>query len=246
MFIDVHAHLDSKEFRKPVSELIDEARIAGLTTIINCGLNKETNRSTQRLSEKYSIIKPAYGIYPIDAEQMSDSEVNQEIAWIRKQKPIAISEIGLDGKWGKDIEKQIRVFRKMLELAIEMRVPVIVHTRQAEEQCFNVIESTGIKKVVLHCFTGPKELIPRAITNKWSFSIPPVIVHDKSFAELVTQLKLGQLLTETDSPYLAPKRGTQNSPANVVLTIKKMAELKGLNAEEMRNIVFQNYQNLFW
>jgi TatD DNase family protein len=245
MLIDVHAHLDSEGFKYTQDQVIKQAENAGVSAIINCGLNPATNRATKRLSEKYTLIKPAYGIYPTDAEAMSDEDIEAEIRWIAEQKPIAISEIGLDGKWGKDLLRQAKVFRRMLELAIRLDVPVIVHTRQAEEQCFNLIESTGIKKVVLHCYTGPRELIKRGIANKWHFSIPPIIAYDKGFAQLADKLMIGQLLTETDSPYLAPRPGEVNTPANVALTVEKLAGIKGLTYEEMKKLIFMNYRRLF-
>jgi TatD DNase family protein len=245
MLIDVHAHLDYEGFKSPVEQIIEEAAKAGVVAIINCGLSKESNRATKALSERFPIVKPAYGIYPTTAEELSEKDIEAELKWIKTQKPIAISEIGLDGKYGKDFAKQGKVLRLFLALANKMELPVIVHTRQREKECLDILEEMKVKKVVLHCFTGPEELVKRAIKLKYSFSIPPIIVFNKGFQNLVKMIDLGLILTETDSPYLAPKHGEVNTPANVAVTVAKIAEIKGLTVEETQKIIFLNYQRMF-
>jgi len=245
MFVDVHAHLDSKGFIKPIKAIVEEAAEAGLVAIINCGLNRKSNRATERLAKQFHIVKPAYGFYPTDAEKTSQKEIDEELKWIKRRKPIAISEVGLEGKWGKDFKKQEQVFSKFDMLATGLDIPLIVHTREKEKQCIDILEKLKAKKVVLHCFTGPEPLVVRAMKLGYSFSIPPIILYNQRFQSTVKLLAMDRILTETDSPYLAPKRGTINSPKNVRLTVAKIAEIKGLNPEETKRIIFLNYQRLF-
>ncbi len=245
MLVDVHAHLDYEGYSEPIAEIVRKAKTAGLSCIINCGLNPKSNRVTLALSKSYDIVKPAFGFYPTDAEKASDTEIDSEIAWIRQNKPFAISEIGMDGKYGKDMARQTLVFRKMLDLARGLDLPVIIHTRQAEEQCFQLIEESKCRNVVLHCFTGSPQLAQRGIKNKWAFSIPPCVAYSKGFQGLVERLELNHILTETDSPFLAPKPGQQNRPENVVITIAKIAEIKRLTPEEVKKIVFLNFRRIF-
>ncbi len=245
MLVDVHAHLDYDGYSEPIDKIVNKAKSAGLTCIINCGLNPKSNRATLTLSKSYDIVKPAFGFYPTDAEKASDSEIDSEIAWIRQNKPFAISEIGMDGKYDQDMARQALVFRKMLSLACELDLPVIVHTRQAEEQCFKLIEESKCLKVVLHCFTGSPQLAQRGIKNRWAFSIPPSVAYSKGFQGLVERMELSHILTETDSPFLAPKPGEQNRPENVVVTIAKIAEIKRLTPEEVKKIIFLNFRRIF-
>jgi len=245
MLVDVHSHLDYPGYKEPIDGIIKRAISTGLVAIVNCGLNKESNRATKLLAEKHKIVKPAYGFYPTDAEKASWQELEQELKWIKQQKPIAIGEVGMDGKHGKDMLKQELVLKRFLDLAKLLNVPIIVHSRMAEQRCIELIEASGCSKVVLHCFTGTLQLAERAIKNKWCFSIPPIVVYNKGFQRLVEVVPLHQLLTETDSPYLAPKPGTVNEPSNVAIVAEKIAEIKGLNVEEVKKILYLNYRREF-
>ena len=131
-------------------------------------------------------------------------------------------------------------FREFLMLAKELEIPAIIHSRKAEQDVIRIIKEINYKKVVLHCFTGKKSLIK---DYKGYFSIPAIILRSTHFQQLVKIVPLTRLLTETDSPYLSPFKDKPNEPANVVLTVKKIAEIKGI--EEPEKIIFMNYQRLF-
>lgn len=242
MLIDVHAHLDEIKNQK---DIILNSQKAGLKTIINCGLNPKSNRKTLKLSKEYSIIKPAFGFYPTYAEDSTSLEIKKEIQWVKKNKPFAISEIGLDFKESKNIQKQKEVFILFLKLAKELNVPAIIHSRKAEEEVLNIIQEINYKKIVLHCFTGKKRLIQLANDMKLYFSIPVIIIKSTHFQNLVKNVNLSRILTETDSPYLAPIKGEINEPKNIKLTINKIAELKDITEEECEKIIYMNYQRLF-
>ncbi len=248
MLVDVHAHLDAAEFDADVDAVIERAKKAGIVAVISNGLNPEGNRKVLALAKKYDIVKAALGLYPTDVLKMSESGIDKEIAFIEKheKQTIAIGEIGLDYKWVKDQnEKQQVVFRKMLELAKRLEKPILVHSRDAEEDTIRMIEESGIKKVVMHCFGGNMKLVERVAKNSWSFSIPTNVVFSSHFQSIVKKVDVSQLLTETDAPFLGPEKGVRNEPANIAVSVKKIAEVKKMDAVEMENVLYMNYQRLF-
>ncbi len=261
MIVDVHAHLDHVDFKNDLDKVIQRAKKAGVTTIITNGVNPATNRISLELAKEYDVVEAALGIYPVEALAEEVKQVNtgwkvepfdvdEEIRFIEQQaknKSIAaIGEIGLDDYSVKGaLEKQIPVFEKLLEVAKKHRLPVIVHSRAAEEKVVGLLEKHKMKKIVLHCFNGSIDLIKRAEKNGYCFSIPPIINRIKHFQELVKEVNISRILTETDAPYLGPYRGKRNEPAYIAETIKFIAKLKNMTEEETKNVLFMNYRNLF-
>ncbi|MEA3378907.1 MAG: TatD family hydrolase [Nanoarchaeota archaeon] len=245
MLVDVHAHLDCKSFNNDLDEVIKRAKNNNVIKIISNGVNPESNRKVLELARKYDIVKPALGIYPIDSLKMSEEEIDDEIAFIKKSKPLAIGEIGLDLHHTKELSKQKEVFEKFLKLAEELRIPAIIHTRKAEKQIIETLETTKLKKIVLHTFMGKLKLAKRAEDHGCYFSIPPIINHSSQLQGLAKQISISRLLTETDSPFLSHDRGQRNEPMNVKVVVKKIAEVKCLVEKEVENLIFMNYKNLF-
>lgn len=241
MIIDVHAHLD---LVKDLDGVINRAKEKKIVTIITNGLNHETNLKSIELKNKYNIVENALGIYPSYGIELSDDEINKEIRFISENSPFAIGEVGLDFTYPNK-EKQIKVFKQFIELAINLDLPIIVHTRKAEKECIDLLEKSKINKVVLHCFKGDKELINRAIKNNFSFSIPAIILKSKHFEELVKLSPIENLLTETDCPFLSPYPGKENEPSFITETIKRIAKIKKLDPIEVENLIFMNFQRIF-
>lgn len=259
LIVDVHAHLDHSDFSKDLDKVIARAKAAGVKAIITNGVNPETNRKTLELAEKYDIVKAALGLYPIDVLRkdieegypLKDEEfdIDSEIDFIRKNKNkiIALGECGLDFVRSDEVQRkaQIKVFEKMIALAENINKPIIVHSRKAEQSVIEVLESSSIKKVVLHCFCGKKGLIKKAQDMAYYFSIPCNIVRAHNFQNMVSMVNLSRLLTETDAPYLSPFKGRRNEPAFIAETLKKIAEIKKMDIEEVEKNIFMNYQGLF-
>jgi TatD DNase family protein len=261
--IDVHAHLDHALFESDLPDVIERARQAGVKKIIANGVDPQTNRKVLQIAKKYPVVKPALGIYPPDALRTEVSEdgyplnlktltmqdIEEELEFIKKAKPIALGEVGLDYKTGAKEEsgkkEQKQVFQKFIELSEKLKVPLIVHSRKAEPDVVEMLESSNAKKVVLHCFSGKFSLVKRARDNGWSFSIPVNVVRSEQFQNIVAQVNLSQLLTETDAPYLSPFPGKRNEPAFVLESLKKIAEIKQLTLEDTANNILMNYKNLF-
>lgn len=245
MLVDIHAHLDFKDFENDLDNVIGNASKAGVVYIINNGTGPETNKKTLELSKTYKLIKPALGIYPTDAVKLSEEELDNEFRFIEKSKPVALGEVGLDLKELPDLKKQKEVFERFIKLSEKLKIPLIVHSRKAEQEAFDILESSNAKLVNFHCFSGKLSLAKKIEDQGWYLSIPPNIVFSEHFQTLVKTISLSHLMTETDSPFLSNTKGGRNEPANVAFTVKKIAELKGLDPNETENNIFMNFQRLF-
>ncbi|MEM0231226.1 MAG: TatD family hydrolase [Candidatus Woesearchaeota archaeon] len=250
LIADVHAHLDYYKTENRVAEVVKSAESAGVKVIITNGTTPETNRKSLKFAEEFKIVNAALGLHPEFIRQFSDSQIDSELHFIEenRNKIVAVGEIGLDFHWIKEEAERHRqrlLFEKELELAQRIKKPVIVHTREAEKECMDILSSYSNQKVILHCFSGSKNLLKRGFDLGFMFSIPTNIVRSKHFQEMAKQLPLSRILTETDSPFLSPHPGRENEPAFITETIGKVAEIKGMDKEEVAKILYSNYQRVF-
>ncbi len=252
LFIDVHCHLDFKGLIENLDKVINNAKKAGVKRIVTSGITPETNKKVLEIAEKYDIVKPSLGMYPIDALTREEGKVNpQDVdkeleSWIKnKDKFISIGEVGLDYKNGKDKSMQKQVFEKVLETAKKLKKPVIIHSRKAEEDALDILESSGYKKVIMHCFSGKKHLVKRAYDLGYYFSIPTNVVRLQQFQEMTKEIDINHIFCETDSPFLSPFKDKRNEPAFVVESYKKIAEIKGMELEEVEKNIWMNFEKLF-
>lgn len=261
-FVDVHTHLTHDAFAADLDEVVSRAKSAGVQSIVVNGLEPKSNRMILEMAEKFSMIRPALGIYPLDAvcDQIPHDfpfevpvfDVNAEIDFIRQQaklgKITAIGECGLDGYYlGQDyLAGQEAVFERLIDIAVDFNLPLIIHTRKCEKRAGEILASCGVKKVNFHCFTGRASMAKDyAERQGWYFSIPANCHVNEGFQKMMRTLPPELLLTETDAPYLPPMKGQRNEPANVVSTVKLLAELRSWSFEKARDQVFQNYLRLF-
>jgi|SRR3989344_8309559 len=247
MLVDVHAHLDDDQFKEDLDQVIERAEKAGLISIITNGTNPQSNTAVLNLSKKYKIVHAALGIYPITAHEMSEEEAQEQMEFMKKNRKdiLALGEVGLDLKFVNTLEKQQKIFEDIIELSKKLKKPLIVHSRKAESETLDILESLSAKKVIMHCFTPNMKIVKRAENLGFFLSVPPVITRLQHFQELVKQTSLKKLLTETDCPYLSPYKEKRNEPAFVVETIRKIAEIKKIEVEETKKIIFSNYQKIF-
>lgn len=261
-YVDVHAHLTHDKLCDDVDAIVARAEAAGLRAIVCNGLDPISNRTVLELSERFDIVKPSLGIYPIDAmaakiqpeEWTYDFpapdafDVDAEIAFIESKASelIAIGEIGLDAYWLQTHQdEQERVFRKLIEVAQTNDLPVIIHSRKAELRCFEILQEMKVEKADFHCFGGKLKLARRIADAGYYLSIPPVVVRAESFQRFAEKLPLECLLTETDCPYMGPDRDAVNEPANVPRGVAAMAAARGISSQEMTEAVQANYERLF-
>lgn len=248
MIVDIHAHMTYKGYRDDIDFVIKRAEKEGVVTIISAGTNHENNVATLELAKKYKIIKPALGLYPLEALELSDKEIDFTLKFIKKNKKkiIAISEVGIDYHSITDQnERQKMLFQKIIKLGEETELPLIVHSRKAEVDVIELLEKSKLKKVIMHCFGGNLKLVKRIENNGWFLSIPTNIVFSSHFQAIVKDTSISNILTETDAPYLSPIKGTRNEPSFIKHTIKKIAEIKSLDVKEVENMIYMNFQRLF-
>jgi len=249
LLVDVHCHLTDDKVN--VKEVIERAKTAGVKNIITNGINYNDNLKVLELSKKFSIVKPALGLYPLDGIGLQQDgsrkkvDVDKVLKQIETSNPIAIGEVGVDFKYGKDhAAEQIKVFKKIIKLAEKMRVPLIVHSRNAEKEVVELLENSS-SKIIMHCFGGNKKLVQKCISLGFYFSIPPIIKNSSHFKMIVELCPLSKLLTETDTPWLSPFPDKMNEPAFVLESLKIIANIKNITIEECSNQIFKNYQELF-
>lgn len=245
MLIDIHCHLDM--CRNP-SDCVKRAIDAGVGIIVTNGVNHQNNMQVLELARMFPIVKAALGLYPIDALSMSDEDIIETIKFIRKNesKVAAIGEVGIDYK--EDLnqhEKQKKIFSKMIDLALELDKPIVVHSRKAELDAIEMLEEAGMKKVLMHCFSGNMKLVKRIIDNGWFLSIPTAVKHATHFQEVIKLAPLNQLLCETDAPYLHPDKEMDNESKNIIESYKKIAEIKKISLKEVEKQIEDNCKALF-
>ncbi len=243
MLIDVHCHLDMCE--KP-EEILNEAKKKDIM-ITSAAVNEKTNESL--IAWKHPNLKICLGLYPIDGLKCGNDEIDEIINRIRKHRADVwgIGEVGIDYKESVDDEeheRQEKIFRKFVSLAIELDKPIVVHSRKAEEECIEILEELGAKKVIMHCFSGSMKLVDRIINNGWILSIPANVSFSQHFQNVVSRTPLKQLMCETDSPYLSPEKTWPNTPLNVEYSYKKIAEIKKTSLKDVEKELEKNYYSL--
>ena len=241
--------------------MIERAAAAGLGAIVVNGLEPLSNRRILQLAQTYPILKPALGIYPIEAVndlvgelpfQVARFDVDAEIAFIEEQARaghlFAIGECGLDAYWVGDetFARQEEVFVRLIEIAQKHELALIIHTRKREERAMEILAHHGVSRVDFHCYGGKvKPALKAAEEHGWYFSIPANARRNEAFQKLLRDLPRERVLTETDCPFLPPTKGVRNEPREVVGTVDFLAELRQWPLAEAKAQVWSNYQRLF-
>ena len=179
---------------------------------------------------------------------MNDREIDKELKFVEenKDKIVMIGEIGIDLRESNNLGGQVINFEKLIKIAMKINLPAAVHSRNAEEECIEVLEKLGAKKVIMHCFSGGMELVKRIAGNGWFLSIPSSVKYNEHFQKIVEIVSLENLFCETDSPYLHPNKEKDNEPANVIDGYKKIAEIKCLSLKEIADKVWENWERLIY
>ena len=250
MITDSHCHLYWDSFQDDLTETLQRAQERGVERMVVVGTNVETSNQAKSLADQHKNIFSTAGIHPHDAEGTGDAEraVIRDLA--RDPECVAVGETGLD--WFKEYsprKAQIESFTWHLNLAQELDKAVIVHCRDAHEETVRLIQEHPPRRGVMHCFsTGPDELEPYLAAG-FCISFSGVVTYPRNDAnrEAVRQVPLDRILVETDSPFLAPQgfRGKRNEPALVAEILARVAELKGLDTDEMARITSENCARLF-
>jgi len=241
-----HAHLDFPDFNQDREEVIRKCLLEGIERIINIGINKETSLKSIALAEKFAEIFCAVGYHPHDSKTYS-SEQLRKLA--DHKKVVAIGEIGLDyyrNYSPREVQKQ--VFSDQIQIALELGLPIVVHDREAHEDCLKLLQKFKPPKVVFHCFSGDLAMAREIVNKGWFVSFTGTVTYKNSkSAEVVRNLSLENFFLETDCPFLSPVpyRGKRNSPLNLRYIIEKIAELKNVTPKLVAAKTFENAVEFF-
>jgi len=249
-FIDTHCHMEMKEFDSDREEVIKRAREAGLEVMITIGSDLEGTLEGLKLAELHDFIYCAVGIHPHEAKDFSDQTYSLLKELAQKKKVIAIGETGLDYHYDHSPgDLQRTVFRKQLELANESGLPVVIHSREADEDTLNIVRESGLSHGVFHCFSGNEDMAEQVMALGFYISIagPVTFKKAKGLQEVAKRIPDDYLLIETDAPYLSPEpfRGKRNEPAYIINTAKKIVELRGISLQDLSRITTLNAKRLF-
>jgi len=256
MFVDSHAHIDGEEFDADRDDVVARAREAGVRAILNVGTGDPHAGNLERavaVAEKYEGVYAAAGVHPHDARLYDESAERRLLEVIRRGPPVvALGEIGLDYHYDnspRDVQR--RVFARQLDIARAEGLPVIIHSREADEDTALILrrELEGAACGVMHCFGGGPALAEAALGLGFMISFAGNVTFKKAegLREVARAVPLERLLVETDCPFLAPVpfRGRRNEPAFVVETARFLAGLRGVGLEELGRVTSENFARLF-
>ena len=243
--IDTHAHILS-EFYDDIDELIEELKSKDIIKVINCADSIETSKEVLNIYNKYEgYLLPAVGIHP---ENIDNSNLKTIENIIKEHKVFAIGEIGLDYHYNdENKDEQKEYFIKQLDLALKYDLPVIIHIREAMQECFDILK-TRKNKGIIHCFSGSVEMAREYIKLGYKLGIGGVLTFKNSkLYEVIEKIDLKDLVLETDSPFLSPEpfRGKKNKPCNVLYVAKRIAEIKNISLEEVINTTTATAKQIF-
>ncbi len=248
--IDIHAHYDDDAFDSDRDVLIPSLfENYSVKAIINAGCNIPTCQHSIKLAEQYDNMYAVVGFHPNDAHLMTDDNFDAVKSMLSHPKVVGIGEIGLDYHWDvehKDTQKI--VFRRFLDLATEMNMPVVIHERDAVSDCLEIVKDYDVRGV-FHAFSGSKEIAKILLDRGWYISFPGTVTFKNARfpVENAAYVPEDRILTETDSPYLTahPFRGKRNDSGFMRYTLEKIAEIRGISFEQLENITENNAKRLF-
>ncbi len=252
MLIDTHVHLNADQYEEDVEDVIERAREAGVTKMVVVGFDRKTITKAMELVEQYPFLYAVVGWHPVDAIDCTE----EDLAWIESlaehPKVVAIGEMGLDYHWDKspkDIQQQL--FRKQIQLAKRVKLPIVIHNRDATADVVRILEEEDAKEVggIMHAFGGSVETAQQCIDMNFYISLGGTVTFKNAKApkKIAAEIPLEKLLVETDAPYLTPHpyRGKRNEPFYVTLVAEEIARIKEISVEEVASVTTKNALNLF-
>ena len=254
MIFETHAHYDDERFDDDRDAVIAAVHESGIYPVINVGASIPSTKTTLTLAEKYDFIYAAVGVHPSDIDGLNE----ETFAWLseqaKKEKTVAVGEIGLDYYWEKDkqVQKQQQYwFARQLALARETGLPVIIHSRDAAEDTVRIMKECHAEEIpgVIHCYSYSKELAETFVSMGYYIAVGGVVTfkNARKLVETVEAIPLERILLETDCPYMAPEphRGSRNDSRNIPYVIEKIAQIRGITPQEVERATEENAYRLF-
>ena len=254
MIFETHAHYDDGRFDEDREQLLNSLKEAGVGPVINIGASLESTKQTMELAETYDFVYAAVGIHPSEIHELNE----ESFAWITSlahhPNTVAIGEIGLDYYWDKEEEVQANQrfwFKRQLQLAREVNLPVVIHSRDAGADTLAILKEENAQEIpgVIHCYSYSKEMALEFVKMGFYIGIGGVLTfkNARKLVETVEAIPMERILLETDCPYMAPEpyRGKRNSSLYLPYVVEKIAEIKGITTEEVERITWENATRLF-
>ena len=251
MIFDTHAHYDDEQFDTDRETLLASMPEQGVGTIVNVSATYESCERVVELVKRYSFMYAAVGIHPDEVGSLNEERFQQMKELCKQEKVVAVGEIGLDYYWDNeshDVQKEW--FVRQLDLARELNLPVLIHSREAAADTMEIMKEHGQGlRGVIHCYSYSKEQAKEYVKMGYYIGVGGVVTFKNSrvLKEVVKAIPLEHIVVETDCPYLAPTphRGKRNSSAYLPLVIEEIAKLKGITAEEVEDATYENAQRLY-
>ena len=259
-FVDAHVHLSDPEYTEMTDRLVEDAKKSNVIALVSNSVNLQTSLLSLQLAEKYKgRVYAALGIHPWNVKELAPNELEDTIRLIldhaKDAKTVAIGETGLDPQY---IEKtknrtelqelQHKVFHEMLKVAEKTSLPITIHSRGATQQIVEMLPSYNAKKVLLHWFSRPLELLSEIASRGYYISEGPTVAYSKGAREIIKQIPLTNLLTETDGPvrYFGPPfKGKTTTPAYIPIIVEAIAEIKNTKKDETAQQILRNFTKFF-
>lgn len=252
MIFESHAHYDDEDFDADREELLGTLSEHGIGTVINIGASISGSEAAVELSERYPFIYGAVGVHPSEVEELTEEGIARLRHLCGHEKVVAVGEIGLDYHYSEPpVSVQKKWFERQMELAREVKLPVIIHSREAAKDTLDMMQALRAGEIggVVHCFSYTKEMAKEYLKMDYYFGIGGVITfkNAKKLKEAVEYIPMDRILLETDSPYLSPEphRGERNSSLNLPYVASAISELKGISYEEVVACTERNAKRLF-
>ena len=247
---DTHAHIDDEQFDCDRDAVIEKIKASNVGLLNNIGADMKSSHDGVLLAEKYDFIYATVGVHPNETKNMTDACLETLRRLSAHEKVVAIGEIGLDYHYDDtDPETQKHWFRAQLNLAKELDMPVVIHDRESKGECIEILKQSGVKKAVIHCFSGSAETAKELINLGFFISFTGVITfkNARRAIEALSVIPIERLFIETDCPYMAPEpfRGSRNDSSYVYRIAEKISEVKNLPFEEVVRITTENAIKFF-
>lgn len=250
MYFDTHAHYDSGSFNDDRMSLLASMPQSGVELIIDPGCDLISSKKAIELAEAFDFVYAAVGWHPEDISKLNDDALAELVRLAKHPKCVAIGEVGLDYYWDAEHKaEQKELFCRMIELALKLNKPIIIHDREAHADCMETVRRYPELRGVFHCYSGSVEMARELLKMGYylGFDGPVTYKNARKALEVLEMCPMERILIETDSPYLSPvpKRGKRNDSRNLVHVVEKIAEVKGLSPEEVARITAENGRRLF-
>ena len=250
MYFESHAHYDDERFDEDRDTLLASFPAEGIETVVNASSDIKSSKASIALSEKYPFFYAAVGVHPHEVENIAEADIDELRELSKHPKVVAIGEIGLDYYYDlspRDLQRHW--FKRQLELADELKMPVIIHSRDAAQECFDIIKNSNVRNGVIHCYSGSAEMAEEYIKMGFYIGVGGSLTfkNNKKGVETVERIPIEKILIETDSPYLAPVpyRGKRNDSRLLKYVVERISQIKNIPENDICNITKNNAQNLF-